>query len=351
MDLSYPDFDEFYERSTMHNPNNIYDALAPVLDPEITQPLYTPKLIDVIRPSDWTNGGSLQLLPGHAKIQEYDTRLTIAYKAAEGAVIRGFDNLCEKIINKDKNNKLDYILVDLDPSRGIGNGHLICCCDGLIIPCEADGPSCDAVKDALEWFQKFKSDYDGMMELRKRRDLKVDECRVKLLGSMQSNYTCQEGVNEMYVIAEYAFWMRKIDTVMAESLPALQENGLAFTNAEYEAARVHLDALCLSRTPNWFSLNSFMDRVGVPVAFLRANDIPDPALKKKLHGKTNGIKRQKKILTDARSRVVKLLGGVVDQAEGRPPMETPLKRQAVPAAQQAKRQRQMQQEDSDTSDE
>lgn len=29
---------------------------------------------------------------------------------------------------------IDYILVDLDASRGRGNGHIICCCDGLIMP-------------------------------------------------------------------------------------------------------------------------------------------------------------------------------------------------------------------------
>lgn len=314
LDLSYPDFEDYYSRSKEPAPNNIFDALRPAMRGSRGF-CHTPALIKVIPPTK-ENPGCLWLLPGHAKIQEFDTRLTLAYSSnlINTALLVVFEDLCEKIAKK---YSPDYILIDLDPSRGRCNGHLICSSDGLIIPCEADGPSHDAVKDALTWTMKFKENHEEMARsiARAEEDIVVPPCRVKILGSMHSNFTKQLKQDEKtYYTAEYAFWMRKIDAAMAGRLPELQAAGLAFTNEEYEAAGVHLKALCISRTPNWSSINGFIDKHGVPVAFLDPGTLRDRTKRRKLYGKELENKEKTiaecaEVLSNARARVMKLLHG------------------------------------------
>lgn len=334
--LPYPDFETFYSTShpTAVKPNNIFHALCPAIY-GMQNPMRIPKLVTVVNPKANSPGG-LWLLPGHADIQEFDTNMTLAYSSnmLNKSMPNSFNMLCEKIAS---NVNPDYILVDLDPSRGKGNGHVICCSDGLIIPCQADGPSFDAVKDALRWTEKFKDDYDAM-RLTPSRETSVQAqaplppSKLKVLGTMQCDYTVQQGITSPYVTAEFAFWMRKIDANMSNSLPHLQEKGLALTNEQYEAAGVHLQALCLSRTPNWASMNSYIDKQGAPVAFLDAN-VAETRKGKKLGGmeKESFEKKvitYKRIVEKACKRIRKLLGDNIIAAESEEPV--PDQRTAMP---------------------
>ena len=88
------------------------------------------------------------------------------------------------------------------------------------MPCECDGASWEAVRDSLAQLIDYKEYYEALRRARTAaaaRDkcaLPTDfqqPCRVKLLGTMQSNFNVEDGIDSPYIHSEYAFWMRKID--------------------------------------------------------------------------------------------------------------------------------------------
>lgn len=271
---------------------------------------------DLIKVSGGGNdNGGLYLLPGHTEIQAFDEWMTVAYKSPgnRDTMLVAFDRLC-RLIEKDV--RPDYILIDLDPGKGFANGHLICSADGLVLPCQADGPSYDAVKDALFWLRKYKLRYDDVYTRASEQFASTKspmrKCSVKVLGTMMSKFTFAKGVDSVYIPANYAFWMRKIDKLIAAERPNLEAVNLAFPEEAYTNSGVHLQTMCLSRTHDWASLNGLIDKHGTPVGFLLADHAVERKSGKKLSGKhlemwQKRVAAYRAILESASLRVMNLL--------------------------------------------
>ncbi|KAG2499143.1 hypothetical protein HYH03_002726 [Edaphochlamys debaryana] len=268
------DFDKFYGHSNQNAPNNVHDALVPITDGARNY-VVVPQLVTVIPGSPGI--GAVYQLPGHSGVEDFMAHVAVAYGSEELSqqTLLGFNKLCEKVSGR---YEVDIILVDLDPSRSRANGHIIASCDGVMLPCEADGPSFEAVKDGINWLMKFKNRYNvkrQLCALKERIIVELPPSELKILGTLQSHFKKEEGAISPYIHSAYAFWMRKVDAHMVAMMDELKAAGLLYPQERYTQAGISSQAMCISRTPNFGGLNTSADKAGTVVAYLEGGHLHD----------------------------------------------------------------------------
>ncbi len=141
----------------------------------------------------------------------------------------------------------------------------------------------------------------------------------------------------------------QIDALLAEKSATLRAAGLLYQEEErYQQAGINLDTMCISRTPNFATLNTFADKAGKPVAFLDQADLVNrrgnPLQGTYLEGPWDRVQGFRNRVTDAVKRIRKVMEP--EASLGDIPMlpRVPDHRTALTPLQQRRRQAQQQQQ-------
>ena len=262
-------FNQFYESG---NKNNIKDALEPAFKSK-------PKLIEAVECINIKRNPNLYLLPGHLDLSENEVQLGLSFQLTEsvGALKNlpgAFSYLFEKTASA---YRIDYIIIDMNPSLSSINQDLIISSDYFIVPTSPDIFSYMAIKslsNILPTWEKWA---------KKARPLFVDaeyplpETTPKFLGYTINDFNLSKG----QPTKAFAELMDKIANIIDEDLiPNLEKEGMLLAPDKYSSVSLlnekltsmrPLNQYCIAEISNFNKLIAISNEKSIPIYELKTS--------------------------------------------------------------------------------
>jgi len=138
-------------------PNNMRDVFLPIID-DLPQPIPQPNFYKV--------KSYLYLLAGHPQITAYEEKLSVAYSSNGSLAARALAAFLELLDHlRGAHPHFDIIFLDLSPSIGPLNRHLLLLSDYFIVPCAPDYFSFEAIRSIQRTIPEWKLKDQSMRHL------------------------------------------------------------------------------------------------------------------------------------------------------------------------------------------
>ena len=180
------EFESFYEK---HPNRNIRAGLSPAFESR-------PKEIEAIECVPVTGNANLLLLPGHIRLSEYEVSLGMAQELS--GTIQTLQNLpgsLSYLISKTaERHKIEYVLIDMNPSLSSINQNLLMTSDYFIVPTSPDYFSVMAIDSLAAVFPKWRawSKQACDMPIFKEASYPLPTTTPKFLGTIVQKYRIRD---------------------------------------------------------------------------------------------------------------------------------------------------------------
>jgi cellulose biosynthesis protein BcsQ len=222
-----------------------------------------------------TKQDNLFIIPGHIRIEEFSTTITLALELGQSKQfahfnkVPGYLNFALRRIAEI--HKLDYIIVDMAPSLSGLNEALLMGSDFFITPCRPDFFSEIALKNLAEvipvWHEqtsKYVTDYPL-------------PCSPKFLGIIQQNYRprrVRETDDRNKPAKSFQKWIDRIRaTTNGFFVPALEKLSLVVDREKYRKVGIETEPYDLSYISDFNSLIAASQDCNKPVFTLNEKEL------------------------------------------------------------------------------
>lgn len=169
-----------------------------------------------------TNNPNLSLLPGHLKIADMDSQISIALKIAMGIpATRNLPGALPEFIRKlAEIHGYEYVICDMSPNIGGLNEVMLMSSDYFIVPTAPDFFSWQAVLSLKKYLQSWKKEIESFKISTTPKAAAYLHAHPQFMGTIQQRYR----IRNQAPAKSFSKWMDAIrDTVDKELVPALQE--------------------------------------------------------------------------------------------------------------------------------
>lgn len=225
-------FSDFYAKE---DKNNIKDALEPAFKSK-------PRLIEPVNCYQHKGNDNLFLLPGHLDLSENEVQLGLSFQLNEsvGALANlpgSFNYLFNKVAEK---YKIEYILIDMNPSLSSINQDLIVNSDFFLVPTSPDTFSYMSIRSLSRilptwerWARRARAAFVDA-------EYPMSAGAPKFLGFTINDFNLSHG----RPTSAFARQMDNVsDAVEKELVPALQAEGMLLPDAKYDEAKAVADKI------------------------------------------------------------------------------------------------------------
>ena len=245
---------------------------------------------------------NLYLVPGHREMLTLNEKIGVAEELA-GRYLSGMTNYFTarpflSVAATAEKFDVDYILLDLNPSRGILNQRLIAMCDYLIVPCMADYFGYQVISNLNDDLTNWKNNLAANSVTANENPIyqfPMDRLnKVKFLGVIINNYhptgghygEIVNGLVQDKMIAIQRIWFERINTC-ANTMPILHGNLVRNSNI-------------LAKIRHYWQLNYISSIFFVPVPLLNRD-----------HAWKN-VNNQYDLILEDDERFVRMTSGEID---------------------------------------
>lgn len=256
-------FDEFYRSG---NKNNIKDALEPAFKSK-------PKLIDPVECIPIEKNNNLFLLPGHLDLSENEVQLGLSFQLTEsvGALKNlpgAFNYMLEITAEK---LKIDYVLIDMNPSLSSINQDLLISSDYFLVPTSPDLFSCMALKSLSNILPMWEKWAKKARSLFRDAEYSLPDGTPKFLGYTINDFNLSNGkpTNAFENI------MDEIANITNHTLiPALESENMLLSPEKYARAseknqkikKLRAQSIyCIAEISNFNKLIALSNKESVPI--------------------------------------------------------------------------------------
>lgn len=256
-------FEKFYESE---DKNNIKDALEPAFKSK-------PMLINAVDCITFKRNDNLFLLPGHLDLSENEVQLGLSFQLTEsvGALKNlpgSFNYLFDKLADK---YKIDYILIDMNPSLSAINQDLFISSDFFIVPTSPDIFSYMSIRSLAKFLPAWETWARKARPLFTDAEYKLSEATPKFLGYTINDFNLSNGKPNK----SFAQLMNKIkNAVEQELIPKLEVMGMLLPKDVYQEAhemnkKLHslreLSPYCIAEISNFNKLIAISNKNSIPL--------------------------------------------------------------------------------------
>lgn len=248
---------DFY---TANPDDNIYEGLKPAFESQ-------PRAIEAVECVAVDARPNLWLLPGHVRLSEYEVTLGIAQELSGSLqALMNLPGAFHYFVSKVA-ERIDahFVLVDMNPSLGAINQNFLLSSDCFLVPTSPDYFSLMAI-DSLttilpRWADWARRAHES--ETLQAAAYPFPRPNLKFLGTVIQKYRPRLG----QATVGFQTWIDDINTRVTTSLfPRLRDCGLAFAEADYEAAGAGMaGSYCLAQIPDFNTLAATSQTHKTPV--------------------------------------------------------------------------------------
>lgn len=246
--------------------NNIQEGLSPAFESR-------PISIEAIDCTEVSGQKNLYLLPGHIRLSEYEVTLGISQELS-GSIptLKNLPGSISFLIEKTAERlKVDYILIDLNPSLSSINQNFLMTSDYFMVPTTPDYFSVMAINSLTSVLPKWHnwSQSASSMQLLKEASYPFPQVTPGFLGTIIQNYRPRGGKPA----AGFQRWIDEInETVVQNLFPALESTSMTLPAAAYRAQNIH-ETYCIETIPDFNSLITISQENQTPVFALTSEQI------------------------------------------------------------------------------
>lgn len=256
------EFEEYYTNAKTRE-QNIKDGVSPTFDGR-------PTPISAITCNNPARAKQLYLLAGHANLSEYDAALTFAQTSNNA--ITTLQNLpgafSELLRLTEEKYKIDYTIIDLNPSLSAINQNLFLVSDAFVIPTNPDPFSVMALDTLRIVLPRWAAWKESAVNLFADSAYPLPSGTPKFLGSLIQRFNIRRGKAAKPYRDNIAEIKSRIQDKLA---PALVTAKMAFKPSVY--GDIVAEGYCLSEIPDFQGLLPKSYDAGVPVFELRDSEI------------------------------------------------------------------------------
>jgi cellulose biosynthesis protein BcsQ len=211
----------------------------------------------------------LFLLAGHANLSEYDASLTFA-QTSNNAIqtLQNLPGAFSKLIElTEAKYKIDYTIIDLNPSLSAINQNLFLSSNFFIVPTNPDPFSLMALNTLSEVLPRWMKWKKSAIQIFSESVYPIPDCTPKFIGTLIQRFNIRnkqpakpyrENIEEIQNYTKSMLYEKiKKEGMTIENYPC------AFSNSGY----------CIAHIPNFQSLLQDAYRSGVPVFCLKDDEI------------------------------------------------------------------------------
>jgi chromosome partitioning protein len=256
------DFEKYYTEEKTKD-QNIKDGVSATFDGK-------PMLIKAVDCQVPDRAKQLFLLAGHANLSEYDAALTFAQTSNNA--ITTLQNLpgafSELLRLTEKKYKIDYTIIDLNPSLSAINQNLFLISDAFIIPTNPDPFSVMAIDTLKTVLPRWLSWKTSAVPLFADSAYPLPEGSPKFIGTLIQRFNIRRGK----AAKPYRDNIAEIKQRITERLfPSLTTAGMTLPLKAYgESSK---EGYCLGEIPDFQGLLPKSYEAGVPVFELKDSEI------------------------------------------------------------------------------
>jgi len=273
-------FEAYYESE---NKNNIKDALEPAFKSK-------PMLISAVDCLQVNRNENLYLLPGHLDLSENEVQLGLSFQLTESVealknLPGSFNYLFSCLADK---YKIDFVLIDMNPSLSAINQDLFISSDYFIVPTSPDIFSFMSIRSLSKFLPAWEKWAKKARPLFSDADYKLTETTPKFIGYTINDFNLSDG----RPTNAFGKLMDKIRKEVESALvPKLDVMGMLLPEEAYERAyelnsrlqkQRQLSRYCLAEISNFNKLIAESNKASIPVYELNGDRWED-GQKKTLH--------------------------------------------------------------------
>ncbi len=216
---------------------------------------------------------NLFLLPGHANLSEYEASLTFALTSSTS--LTTLQNLpgafAELLRLTEEKYKIDYTLVDLNPSLSSINQNFFIISNGFIVPTNPDPFSIMALNTLKNILPKWYEWKKSMLETFNEAAYPLPDCVPYFLGTIIQRFNIRRGK----AARPYRNNINEIKKITSEELfKSLELAKMVLDLKHYREANIHPEnGFCLQEISDFQSLLPRANDAGVPVFDLRDDEL------------------------------------------------------------------------------
>lgn len=256
------DFEEYYtDDATKHQ--NIKDGVAATFDGR-------PEPLRDVTCRQPARAQSLYLLAGHANLSEYDAALTFAQTSNNAiSTLQNLPGAFSELLDlTEKKYKIDYTIIDLNPSLSAINQNLFLISHGFIVPTNPDPFSIMALDTLATILPRWVKWKDGAVDLFANSAYPLPAGSPKFIGSLIQRFNVRKGK----AAKPYRDNIEEIKFKVSGSVfKAWAQAGMTLTEAQYNG--IVNDSYCLGEIPDFQGLLPKSHEAGVPVFELTDDEI------------------------------------------------------------------------------
>ena len=256
------DFEKYYTDQATKK-QNIKDGVSPTFDGR-------PVPIKAVSCRNPKRAPNLHLLAGHANLSEYDAALTFAQTSNNAlTTLQNLPGAFAALIElTEKKYKIDYTIIDLNPSLSAINQNLFLISNGFIIPTNPDPFSIMALDTLISVLPRWAAWKQNAVEVFAHSAYPLPAGIPKFAGILIQRFNIRKGK----AARPYRDNILEIKARVAENaFSAWSRAGMTLPAESYEA--IVGDQYCLGEIPDFQGLLPKSFEAGVPVFELTDEEI------------------------------------------------------------------------------
>lgn len=232
-----------------------------------------PQMVEGIDPIAVEGRRGLFLLPGHLRLSEYETTLSMAHEFAAALMpLKNVPGSINFLFHKTAERVgADIILVDMNPSLSAMNQNILMTSGFFLIPTSPDYFSVMALNSLAAVLPRWAAWYKQALQhpILKQSVYPLPNTTPKLLGTIIQNYRPRDN----RPTAAFRPWIAKIEeTVLNQMFGALEPWGMVLPKTQYGAPLLNT-GLTLAQIPNFNGLVAASQEKRKPVFTLTKADV------------------------------------------------------------------------------
>jgi cellulose biosynthesis protein BcsQ len=245
-----------YEQFFTDNPlNNIKNCLSYAFDSK-------PELIPAAECVPVKNQDNLFLLPGNFDITEFEVQLSVSFQLTSSfSTMKNLPGSFYYLLQKTAEKlKIDYVLVDLNPSLSAINQDFIVSSDYIIIPASPDYFSLMAIKSIARILPNWEKWAKQARNIFNDSTYPLPNHTPQFLGYTINDYTIRKGKPA----EAFKNIIDKINSIIIDELvPNLKNVGMLLSEDKYKSNDI--GNYLLASISNFQTLQAQYQKYGVPV--------------------------------------------------------------------------------------
>ncbi len=279
--------------------NNIRDGLAPAFESR-------PAQLAPVKCQPVHGQPNMILMPGHIGLAEYEVTLGIAQELAGSLVtLQNLPGSLRHLFQiTAKNEKIDYIIIDMSPSLGPINQNLLMTSEYFLVPMAPDYFSVMATDSLASVLPKWKSwaAQAQTSQVLKKATYPFPEISPKFLGTVIQKFRIRGGGAPS---AAFNKWIDEIEQgVRLKLLPALKTSEMLLPTSAYSRAQC-ANGKALLQMSDFNGLIALSQKHKVPVFSLSDVQLEQTGIVLERTKKSMG--KFQKLFSDGADRIISLI--------------------------------------------